>query len=58
MTRSWRAIIVDDERLARRELRSLLAEHPAIEIAGEADNVQQALQLAQRVKPEVIFLDI
>jgi two-component system, LytTR family, response regulator len=58
MTRSWRAIIVDDERLARRELRSLLAEHPSIEIAGEADSVQQALQLIQRVKPEVIFLDI
>lgn len=58
MRRSWRAIIVDDERLARRELRSLLAEHPSIEIAGEADSVQQALQLIQRVKPEVVFLDI
>jgi two-component system, LytTR family, response regulator len=58
MTTNWRAIIVDDERLARRELRSLLAEHPSIEIVGEAESVNQALQLVQRVKPEVIFLDI
>ncbi len=54
----WRAIIVDDERLARRELRSLLAEHPYIEIAGEAESAAQALELARAVEPDVIFLDI
>ncbi|HMV51687.1 MAG TPA: LytTR family DNA-binding domain-containing protein [Blastocatellia bacterium] len=55
---SWRAIIVDDERLARRELRSLLAEHPCIEIAGEAESVNQALEVARAIEPDVIFLDI
>jgi len=55
---NWRAIIVDDERLARQELRSLLAEHPAIEIAGEADSVKAAAPLIHTTNPDVIFLDI
>lgn len=52
------ALIVDDERLARNELRRLLAAHPEIEIAGEARNVEEALQLAVEVKPDLLFLDI
>jgi two-component system, LytTR family, response regulator len=58
MTANWRAIIVDDERLARRELRSLLTVHPSIEIIGEAENVSQALELFRTTEPELIFLDI
>lgn len=54
----WRAIIVDDERLARKELRSLLAEHPTVEIVGEAENVAMAAELTRTTQPDVVFLDI
>jgi two-component system, LytTR family, response regulator len=54
----WRAMIVDDERLARKELRSLLAEHPTIEIVGEAEGVATAAELARSTQPDVVFLDI
>ncbi len=53
-----RAIIVDDERLARVELRRLLAEHPEIEIAGEARGGEEALRLISTLHPELIFLDV
>ncbi|HZS10523.1 MAG TPA: LytTR family DNA-binding domain-containing protein [Blastocatellia bacterium] len=56
--RIFRAIIVDDERLARRELRSLLSEHGEIEVAGEAGNVAQAVRLIGEQEPDVVFLDI
>jgi two-component system LytT family response regulator len=52
------AIIVDDERLARRELRSLLAEFAEISIIGEAENLTEALSLIQTGRPDVVFLDI
>jgi two-component system LytT family response regulator len=55
---NWRAVIVDDERLARKELRSLLAEHPTIEIVAEADSVKAAVPLIHSAQPDVIFLDI
>lgn len=55
---NWRAVIVDDERLARKELRSLLADHPTIEIVGEADSVKAAAPLIHSVQADVIFLDI
>jgi len=53
-----KCLIVDDERIARQELRRLLAAHPEIEIAGEAPNGAQALELIPRLTPDVIFLDI
>jgi two-component system LytT family response regulator len=52
------AIIVDDERLARRELQSLLAEHPEVTIVGEADSVTSAAALIRLEDPDVVFLDI
>lgn len=52
------AILVDDERLARRELARLLAAHPEIEIAGEAASVDEAAALVAQVDPDVVFLDI
>lgn len=55
---NWRAVIVDDERLARKELRSLLAEHPLIEIVGEANSVKSAATLIHNAQPDVVFLDI
>ncbi len=51
-------VIVDDERLAREELRGLLSEHPAFEIVGEAANVTEALKLLPRLRPDLLFLDI
>jgi two-component system LytT family response regulator len=53
-----KALIVDDERLARQELRRLLAQHPEIEIAGEARNGEEALALAAQLSPDLLFLDI
>ena len=52
------ALIVDDERLARLELRRLLAAHPEVEIVGEERNAEEALELAPNLAPDVLFLDI
>jgi two-component system LytT family response regulator len=53
-----RAILVDDERLARVELRRLLASHPEIDVAGEARGGDEALELIAKVAPDLVFLDI
>jgi two-component system, LytTR family, response regulator len=53
-----RAMIVDDEPLARRELKRLLAEFAWIDIVGEAANVDEATPLVERLLPELLFLDI
>ena len=53
-----KALIVDDERLARNELRRLLAAHADIEIVGEAVHVEDALAKAGALKPDLIFLDV
>jgi two-component system LytT family response regulator len=53
-----KTIIVDDERLARKELQSLLARFEQIEIVGEYGNVEEALVGIEQLKPELIFLDI
>jgi two-component system LytT family response regulator len=53
-----RAVLVDDERLARKYLRQLLAEHPTIEIVGEADSVNDAAALCAREHPDLVFLDV
>ncbi len=53
-----RAIIIDDERLARNELKKLLAEYPEIEIIDEAANVDEGIQKIEALNPDLIFLDI
>ena len=53
-----KAVIVDDERMARLELRRLLATHPEIEIAGEASSAAEALRQIESLRPDVLFLDI
>ena len=53
-----KAVIVDDERLARLELRRLLAAHPDVEIVGEARNGEDALALIPKLAPDLVFLDI
>ena len=52
------AILVDDERLARRELARLLQVHPDIAVVGQAASVEEAAALVNRVDPDVVFLDI
>ena len=53
-----KALIVDDERLARVELHRLLAAHPEIEIVGEASNGQEALDAIAALEPDLLLLDI
>ena len=53
-----RALIVDDERLARNELKRLLENFPSIEVVGEAANTEEASQLIEELQPDVAFLDI
>lgn len=53
-----KALIVDDERLARKELTTLLNDHKDIEIVGEAINVDEALTQITKLNPDLIFLDI
>ncbi|NVK44182.1 MAG: two-component system response regulator BtsR [Oceanospirillaceae bacterium] len=53
-----RALIVDDEPLAREELAALLGEAGGVEVAGEAGNGKEALLQARALKPDVIFLDV
>lgn len=52
------ALIIDDERLARNELRRLLAVHHEISIVGEAADVDEGIAAVRRLEPELIFLDI
>jgi two-component system response regulator AlgR len=51
-------LLVDDEAPARARLRSLLAEIGGSEIAGEAANGREALELTDRLKPDIVLLDI
>ncbi|HEX2608972.1 MAG TPA: response regulator [Flavisolibacter sp.] len=53
-----RAILIDDERLARTELRKLLQDFPDIEIVDEASNAEEGLQKIESHNPDLIFLDI
>ena len=53
-----RAIIVDDEEIDRLNLKTLLEDHPDVEIAGEADSLESAVALIDRERPDAVFLDI
>lgn len=53
-----KALIIDDERLARKELASLLAKHPEVEIVGEAANADEAEKLIAELHPQLLFLDV
>ncbi|WP_339607398.1 LytTR family transcriptional regulator DNA-binding domain-containing protein [uncultured Roseivirga sp.] len=53
-----KALIIDDERLARKELTNLLQEYPEIDIVGEAVNAEDALEKINSLKPDLLFLDI
>lgn len=53
-----KALLVDDERLARAGLRRLLKAHDDITIVGEAANADEAATQIQRLRPDVVFLDV
>jgi two-component system LytT family response regulator len=53
-----RALVIDDERLARKELINLLNQLETVEVVGEAVNVDDAKEKIEQLQPDVIFLDI
>lgn len=53
-----RALLIDDERLARNELRRLLRAFPEIEIAGEAADAEEARKQIAALQPQLVFLDV
>ena len=58
MKKSFKTIIVDDERLARTELRSMLEDYNNIEVIDETENVSDTIHSIEKNKPDVVFLDI
>lgn len=58
MNEKLRAIIVDDERLARADLRSMLTELDTVDVIGEAGDISTAVELTRRESPDLVFLDI
>ncbi len=54
----FKALIIDDERLARNELNTLLKDFPEIEVIGEASNAKEGLEKIDSLQPDLIFLDI
>lgn len=53
-----KAVIVEDSRLARNELKELIKDFNEIEVVGEAENVDMGYELIQRTKPDLLYLDI
>ena len=53
-----RAIIIDDERLARTELRKLLQDFPEVEVVDEAANADEGINKIDSLQPDLVFLDI
>ncbi len=53
-----KALVIDDERLARKELMNLLEEYPEVRVIGECNNADNAIKKIEVLKPDIIFLDI
>jgi two-component system LytT family response regulator len=56
--KKFKAIIVDDEELARSDLIVQLSRFSSVEVIGEADNLKTAKEIIQKINPDIIFLDI
>ena len=54
----YKVIVIDDERLARTEVRRALEAYSKFEIVGEAGNVDEAIKIINTEQPDVLFLDI
>ena len=53
-----RAVVVDDEPAGRDAVLTLLAEHPSVQVVGEATNGRDAVDLVRHLRPDLLFLDI
>ena len=58
MSQAIRVLIVDDHTIVRKGIRALLAEIEGMEVVGEADNGQEAVTQADRLRPDVILMDL
>jgi two-component system LytT family response regulator len=58
MKTTFKSIIVDDEELAREDLKALLNDFNEIEIIGESESVEETKELIEKLNPDLIFLDI
>jgi NarL family two-component system response regulator LiaR len=58
MTRSIRVLVADDHAIVREGIRALLATEPDIEMVGEAENGRAAVAAAERLRPDVILMDL
>jgi len=56
--RKWRALIVDDEELARTLVREMLSAHPEVEVVAECGNGMDAVKATGEHKPDLLFLDV
>jgi len=56
--RKWKALIVDDEELARKILREMLSTHPEVEVVAECANGMEAVKAAAEFSPDLMFLDV
>jgi len=56
--KQWKALIIDDEPLARLELMRMLREHPQVDVKGEAGSVSEAMEAIRVYSPDLLFLDI
>lgn len=54
----YKTIIIDDERLAREEVKRALKNYPEFNVVGEASNVDSAIILIEELNPDILFLDI
>ena len=55
---AFRVIIIDDERLARQEMKRNLQDYPDFEVVGEAENADEAEELIKTAQPDLLFLDV
>jgi DNA-binding NarL/FixJ family response regulator len=58
MNRRTRVVIADDHNLFRQGMRNLLSHEPDIEVVGEASNGNEAVQMAESVRPDLILMDV
>lgn len=56
--KTFKTVIIDDERLAREEVKRALKKYSEFEIVGEANNVDEAIKVINMENPDIIFLDI
>ena len=57
-SRKCRVLVVDDEALARKRLKTLLAGEPDVELVGEAASGRRAVELIASLRPDVVLLDV